>query len=219
MLRVVWRWLRPMAVAAVVLFTFRSAAVDWNVVPTGSMKPTIVEGDYILVNKLAYDLKVPFLGWNLLRWGGPRRGDIVVFDPPGESERFVKRVVGMPGDHLELRDNRLFINGHPARYTPRGAGQGSPGSAFWLGRESVAGRSNDIQLSKDQPGPASFGPVIVPPRHYFVLGDNRDNSKDSRSFGFVARERIVGRVGRVLLSLDPFVGKQPRWARFGMALW
>jgi signal peptidase I len=220
LLRAAWRWLRPLAIATAVLFAFRSAAVDWNVVPTGSMQPTIVEGDYIVVNKLAYDLKVPFAGWQLLRWGGPQRGDIVVFDPPGERERYVKRVVAVPGDLLELRDNHLFLNNQPARYTPLEAGQGrGDRDAVRRARETVAGRTHAIQLADDPPGPASFGPVVVPPRHYFVMGDNRDNSKDSRFFGFVSRERIVGRVGRVLLSLDPLLGKQPRWARFGLALW
>ena len=215
LLRSVWRWLRPLVITAAALFAFRSAVLDWNVVPTGSMKPTILEGDYILVNKLAYDLKVPFLGWTLLRWAGPRCGDIVIFDPPGESDRFVKRVVAGPGDRIELSDNHLILNGEPARYPSRPTGQGA---ADWCGQEALDGRSHLILLAADRPGLTSFGPLVVPAGHYFVMGDNRDNSKDSRYFGFVARERIIGRAGRVLLSIDPFLGKQPRWARFGLAL-
>jgi signal peptidase I len=208
-----------MLLTGLALFAFRSTVLDWNVVPTGSMNPTIVEGDYVVVNKLAYDLKIPFLGWKLFRWGGPQRGDIVVFDPPGERDRFVKRVVGVPGDRLELRDNRLFINGRPARYAPLKPGwKDASDSGAWLGLEVIAGKSHEIQLSADGSEHASFGPVVVPPGHYFMMGDNRDNSKDSRYFGFVARERIVGRVGRVLLSLDPLLGQQPRWTRFGLAL-
>lgn len=217
--RAVWRWLRPLVIAALTLLAFRSMAFDWNVVPTGSMKPTIVEGDYILVNKLAYDLKVPFVGWQLLRWGGPRRGDIVIFDPPGERDRFVKRVVAVAGDQVELRDNHLFLNGQPAHYSAARAGQGSTSQGDWLGREVIDGQQHLVLWSAGQPGASSFGPVVVPPGHYFVMGDNRDNSKDSRYFGFIGRERIVGRVGRVLLSLDPLLGQQPRWARFGLALW
>jgi signal peptidase I len=216
-LRVVWRWLRPVVITALVVFAFRSTVLDWNVVPTGSMNPTIVEGDWVLVNKLAYDFKVPLLGRTLFRWGGPQRGDIVIFDPPGEKDRFVKRVVAVPGDVVELRDNQLFLNGKPARYSPLSGEQGPP-TGDWLGQETISGRSHLVHLTEGVPSPSTFGPVTVPPGHYFMLGDNRDNSKDSRYFGFVARERIVGRVGRVLLSLDPLAVLHPRWARFGLAL-
>src|SRR5215218_7404793 len=91
-------WLRPMLVVLVAVLAFRSVALDWNIVPSGSMRPTILEGDYILVNKLAYDLRLPFLGRSLLTWGDPRRGDVIVFVPPGETDRFVKRIIGLPGD-------------------------------------------------------------------------------------------------------------------------
>src|SRR5262245_16450104 len=98
------------------MFAFRSSVLDWNVVPTGSMKPTILEGDYIVVNKLAYDVRVPFLGTPLVQRASPARGDVVVFLPPGEDQLYVKRVVGVPGDVVEMRDNRLLINGRPAVY-------------------------------------------------------------------------------------------------------
>jgi signal peptidase I len=201
------------------LLLFRSAVLDWNVVPSGSMKPTILEGDYILVNKLAYDLKVPFSDRRLLSWGGPRRVDIVVFTPPGEQDRYVKRVVGLPGDTVELRDNRLLVNGVPADYeplAPGGARDAPPeadlGNVF--AREVLAGRGHRIQLLPDAPGRGWFGPVKVPAGHYFVMGDNRDDSKDSRVFGPVARERIAGRVSVVALSLDPWRNRLPRWGRF-----
>jgi signal peptidase I len=214
-----WReWVRPFLVVVGGLMAFRSAVLDWNVVPSGSMKPTIVEGDYILVNKLAYDLKLPFTGRPLVEWGGPRRGDIIVFQPPGESERYVKRVVGVPGDVLELRDNVLFVNGEPAgyerldpevaRHFPRAFRSGD-----WFAREVVDGRAHAIMLSPGKPSPDSFGPVVVPPGSYFVMGDNRDDSKDSRYFGVVPRERVVGRVSSVAASLDPF-DHLPRWGRF-----
>src|SRR5262249_61738075 len=102
----IWReWLRPLLVVLVVLFAVRSAVADWNDVPTGSMKPTILEGDRIFVNKLAYDLKVPFLGWRLIRWADPNRGDIIVFRSPADGTRLVKRVVGVPGGTIPLIDN------------------------------------------------------------------------------------------------------------------
>jgi signal peptidase I len=214
-----WRnWLRPFALVACAMVAFRSSVVDWNVVPTGSMKPTIVEGDYILVNKLAYDLRVPLGGQRLATWADPKRGDIVVFEPPGERERYVKRIVGVPGDVLELRDNCLLVNGKPAEYLDLDPAmhsdvRSSPPSD-WFGQEIVAGRAHAVMLSPDRASPTSFAPLEVPQGHYFVMGDNRDNSKDSRYFGFVPRERIVGRVGRVVVSLDPEHHQAPRWHRF-----
>jgi signal peptidase I len=115
----IWHnWIRPCLVVALGLLAFRSMVLDWNVVPSGSMRPTILEGDYILVNRAAYALQMPLLGTHLLTWAGPRRGDIVVFNPPGETDRYVKRVVGVPGDQLEMRDNQLYVNEQPAPQGP-----------------------------------------------------------------------------------------------------
>src|SRR5690349_1196442 len=116
--RRVWYEARPILVMLVVLFSFRSAVADYNVVPSGSMKPTIIEGDRIFVNKLAYDLKIPFTRIHIAQWADPKRGDVVVFDRPSDGVRLVKRVIGVPGDKVELRDNHLFINGEPATYAP-----------------------------------------------------------------------------------------------------
>src|SRR4051794_26480408 len=112
-----WRKdIRPLLILAVVLFAVRSSLADWNDVPTGSMKPTIQEGDRIFVNKLAYDLKVPFTTWHMAEWRNPKRGDIVVFYSPHDGKRLVKRVVGLPGDVIELRNNSLILNGKPVEY-------------------------------------------------------------------------------------------------------
>src|SRR5436853_4206732 len=103
-----WReWVRPLGLVAIIVFPLKSALADWNWVPTGSMKPTILEGDLVLVNKLAYDFKVPFTLWRIARWGEPKRGDIVVFFSPKDGTRLVKRVIGMPGDTLAMRNNTL----------------------------------------------------------------------------------------------------------------
>ena len=115
-----WRKeIRPLLVLLLIGFSVRSSLADWNDVPTGSMKPTILEGDRVWVNKLAYDLKAPFTTWHLAEWGNPRRGDIVVFFSPYDGKRLVKRVVGLPGDTIELRSNTLIINGQPVEYGQR----------------------------------------------------------------------------------------------------
>ena len=205
-----WREYRGFAAFIVLMVVFRSALADWNVVPTGSMKPTIVEGDRILVNKLAYDLHVPLTHVSIHRFGDPQRGDIVVFDSKLADTRLVKRVIGLPGDTVTMRDNRLTINGVDARYSHivRGAD-----AVFAV--ESYPGLSHRIELARTGgSGLASFGPVVVPKDHYLVLGDNRDNSADSRVYGFVPRNEIVGNAKRTVLSLDYDNHYIPRADRF-----
>src|SRR5689334_25136669 len=117
--RLLWRrHLKAIAIVVLVLTAFRSAVADWNDVPTGSMKPTIVEGDRIFVNKLAYGLKVPFTTWHLARWSAPSRGEVVVFNSPADGTRLVKRVVGLPGDQIWMVDDQLYVNGQPLSYQP-----------------------------------------------------------------------------------------------------
>ena len=209
-LRRVWREYRGLAVFLVLMAIFRSALADWNVVPTGSMKPTIVEGDRILVNKLAYDLKLPLTHISLHRFGDPMRGDIVVFDSRAAATRLVKRVIGLPGDTVQMRDNRLTINGIAARYSGI---EYEPDATFEI--ESYLNMSHRIELA---PAGASrfstFGPVTVPRDHYLVLGDNRDNSADSRYYGFIPRDEIVGNAKTVVLSLDYDDYYIPRAQRF-----
>lgn len=213
---------RPFAFVALILCTFRSSVADWNDVPTGSMIPTILEGDRIFVNKLAYDLKVPFTTWHLATWGEPRRGDVVVFFSPGDGTRMVKRVVGRPGDTIALRDNRLYVNGQAAGYGPadsRVSAQmaGRPGGQF--ATEMLGGESHPVMtLRWSGSSKRNFGPVTVPAGRYFLMGDNRDNSLDSRYWGFVARAQVVGRASAVALSLDPARTYRPRWDRFFTAL-
>jgi signal peptidase I len=184
----------PLAIIVLVLTSFRSAIADWNIVPTGSMNPSIIEGDRIFVNKLAYGLKVPFTTWHLAHWDAPERGEIVVFNSPTDGTRLVKRVVGLPGDTIEMRNEILFINGERVNYqfvTPSTID------------EQLDGRTHPILINPAVRAMRSFGPVKVPAEHYFMLGDNRDNSGDSRYVGFVPRDSIVGRSSRVVLSFDP----------------
>src|SRR5258708_16441929 len=114
-----WRKeIRPLLILALIVFSIRSSLADWNDVPTGSMKPTILEGDRVFVNKLAYDLKVPFTTLHIAEWSNPHRGDIVVFYSPHDGKRLVKRVVGLPGDSIELPNEGLILNGEPVEYKP-----------------------------------------------------------------------------------------------------
>jgi len=189
----------PVAVTVLVLCSFRSAVADWNIVPSGSMNPTIVEGDRIFVNKLAYDLKVPFTTWHVARWSDPLRGEIVVFNSPKDGTRLVKRCIGMPGDVVSMIDDQLFINGHPASYSdPR-----TSGGNLLMTEQFDGTRRHAVQAIPRIRAMRTFGPVTVPPGSYFMLGDNRDNSADSRYFGFVSRDLIVGRSSAVVLSFDP----------------
>ena len=218
-------YLRPFVFAALVLCTVRSSIADWNDVPTGSMNPSILEGDRIFVNKLAYDLKVPFTTWHIATWSEPRQGDVVVFFAPNDGTRMVKRVVGTPGDTIELVDNRLFVNGEPATYgppDPRVVAQmaGHPGAGGGrIETETLGGHSNPVmEQAQFRRASRDFGPVTVPAGEYFLMGDNRDNSLDSRYYGFVERDQIVGRASGVAMSLDPDRTYRPRWDRFFTSL-
>jgi signal peptidase I len=219
-----WReWLKPCLVLVFVTTALRSALADWNDVPTGSMKPSILEGDRVWVNKLAYDLKVPFTTWHLAEWGDPQRGEVVVFFSPANGMRMVKRVIGLPGDTVELRNNRLFLNGSAVDYAALDAAAVNaipttqqPHHDF--AREQLPERPHPVMATPTLPAQRSFGPVTVPAGHYFMLGDNRDNSLDSRYFGAVPREKIVGRSTAVVLSLDRERWFAPRWERWLTAM-
>lgn len=204
---------------ALVLFSVRSSLADWNSVPTGSMKPTILEGDRIFVNKLAYDLKVPFTTWHLAEWANPKRGDIVVFYSPEDGTRLVKRVVGLPGDVVELRNEQLIINGSPVDYAPlatdisRQLPAGEQQHSLFA-TERLPGHTHAVMAIPSLPAKRNFGPTLVPEGQYFMMGDNRDNSFDSRYFGTVSRSRIVGKATDVVMSLDKNEYWLPRSQRF-----
>ena len=192
------------------IIVFKSSLADWNSVPTGSMQPTIVEGDRILVNKLAYDLKLPLSHVALWTWSNPERGDIIVFDSKVENNRLVKRVIGMPGDVIAMQNNQLFINGELARYSDQ-----STDMQFLRAIEDLAHHPHAMQINSRQSSLASsFAPVTVPDGTYLVLGDNRDNSKDSRFIGFIPRSEIIGRARYVVMSLNYnhyYLPRSNRW--------
>ncbi len=196
--RAIWKEYKPFLIFVVLMVIFRSAFADWNAVPTGSMKPTIMEGDRIYVNKMAYDFRLPLTHISLYTRHDPKRGDIIIFESEAAQNRLVKRVVGLPGDTIELFNNELIINGQKSDYSD----VAYIGNAMYA-KESFVGFEHTIQLT---PGSlnhlSTFGPVTVPDDHYFVLGDNRDNSADSRVHGFVPRNEITGKAEKVVISLD-----------------
>ena len=214
---------KPLLIMVLVMLAFRSAIADWNDVPTGSMKPTIMEGDRVFVNKLAYDLKVPFTTWHIAQWDNPKRGDVVVFYSPADEVRLVKRVVGLPGDRIELRDNQLFVNGEAVQYEalPQKVVDELPAkeqSQHQYATEELAAHPHPVMATPGYNAPRTFGPIVVPEGKYFMMGDNRDNSFDSRFYGCVERRRIVGRATSVVISLDHDHHLTPRWHRFFTAL-
>lgn len=215
-----WRQeIRPLLIIAVIMFSIRSSLADWNDVPTGSMNPTIIEGDRVFVNKLAYDLKVPFTTWHLAQWANPQRGDIVVFYSPQDGTRLVKRVIGLPGDTVELRNEKLFINGKPMDYTSL---SGDVSAQLPTAEQQYSLFATELMPSHAHavmaiPGIAAkrtYGPVTVPAGHYFMMGDNRDNSLDSRYFGMVDRKEIVGQATDVVFSINKSDYWLPRSGRF-----
>jgi signal peptidase I len=221
-----WKgWIRPFACIAVVLCTFRSAVADWNDVPTGSMKPTILEGDRIFVNKLAYGLRVPFTHWWFAQWDAPERGEVVVFNSPADGKRLVKRIIGVPGDEVVMRGNALFINGKGVGYSIADArsvawSAANPSPSRVVSTETLptsgAGHAHAVMSTPGIRALRNMGPVTVPDECYLMLGDNRDESADSRVFGFVPRRLIVGRSPGVAISVDPDRSYMPRWGRFGL---
>jgi signal peptidase I len=214
-------WPRLRLLVGIVLFlaVVRSVVGDWSTVPSGSMIPTLIDGDRVLVNKLAYDLKLPFTTFELLRWDNPRRGEVIILFSPADGLRLVKRVIGLPGDVLELRNDVLWINGKPSSYSATDfAALGLKAPEDKLEHQLLIetnisfAHAHRIMQTPHAPARRSFAPLIIPPGKYFVMGDNRDQSLDSRYFGLVDRSQIVGQASRILISLGDYC--LPRSGRF-----
>lgn len=185
---------------------FRTAIADWNPIPSGSMRPTLLEGDVVLVDRLAYDFKVPMTNISIARISDPRRGDVVTFASPRDGVRLIKRIVALPGDVVEMQDEVLRINGKAADYADQvlvleGLEYGARVNAI-RATERGQGKDHTVQFLPEISARRSFGPLVVPPDSYFMLGDNRDNSQDSRYIGFVPRHLLIGRAHRIIVSAD-----------------
>ena len=215
-------WVKANRSFLIVLLLFgfvRTALADWNPIPSGSMRPTLLEGDVVLVNRVAYELKVPLTDIAVLRLADPQRGDVVTFTSPKDGVRLIKRLVAVPGDVVAMRGDRLFINGRAAHYAevtevqePLADGGTTP--ALHL-QESIGGKRRAVQLLPEVPARRDFGPLVVPADSYYMLGDNRDDSADSRYIGFVPRRLLIGRAHHVLVSANIKGNWMPRFERFG----
>ncbi len=193
----------------VALLCLRSSAFGSYYVPTGSMRPTIRSGERFLANKLAYGLHLPGMNGYVWRWAEPQCGDIVVFPQPQKQIDFVKRVVGVPGDRICIKDNQLWRNGRPVPLTPVAIEDGA-----LILSENLAGRAHRVRLDPARPMRPQLPELTVPAGQLFVLGDSRDTSWDSRFWGFVPLDSVSGKL--VWRWYSPGDNLQwPEWGKIG----
>ncbi len=197
----------------VVVFVLRSFLVEPFQIPSSSMVPTLQVGDYILVNKYTYGIRLPVLRTKVLALNEPQRGDVMVFFPPHMNDTyFIKRVVGLPGDTVTYRNKQLYVNGAPLAYESLGVvpeGQ----SRLEVAMETLGEKRHLMQV--DQMRPARDFSLVVQPGHYFMMGDNRDNSSDSRIWGQVPEKDIVGKAFAVWMHWDSLFSI-PSFSRVGL---
>lgn len=206
-----WRENRNFLLLLCAIVFFKSAIADLSSISGASMLPTLVDGDKVWVNKLAYDVKVPFTDVTLAKLSDPTRGDIVIIDSAQARKRLVKRIVGVPGDQVEIQNNALIINGDSVDYEVLSRDGGA-----MIIEEALPGRNHQVRLTQYlmNSSSRSYGPVVVPEDRYFVLGDNRNSSADSRVYSFIPRDEIIGRSRSVVFSLDSENYYLPRGSRF-----
>jgi len=196
---VVREYAEAIIIAILIALFIRTFVVQAFKIPSGSMKPTLQIGDHLLVNKFTYGIKIPFIRKTLVSINDPKREDIVVFIyPVDRTKDFIKRVVGVAGDTIEIRDKKIYLNGSPCN---DGHGIYTDSTVF---PGSIQPRDN-------------FGPVTVPAGHIFVMGDNRDQSYDSRFWGFVDLKNVLGKAFIIYWSWDKN-NKDVRWSRMGSIL-
>ncbi len=186
-------------------------------IPSGSMMPTLLHGDFILVNKFTYGIRLPVLHAKIMDTGTPRRGDVAVFRfPVNPADDYIKRIIGLPGDRIEYRNKTVFVNDRPMQQASNGVYRGTGSNSVMNGipvfSEDLEEIRHDVMITY----PRYNIPIVevVPENHYFVMGDNRDHSSDSRSWGFVPEENLVGRAFLVWMNWD-FAGKKFDFGRIG----
>ena len=206
-------WAKSFVIAIVLFLFVRAFFVEAFKIPSGSMERTLLVGDFLLVNKLLYGAEVPFTGVHLPAVRAPRRGDVVVFQwPEDRTKNFVKRLVGLPGDTVQMRDGTLLINGieQRERYALRSEpDMDRAGDEFRWQRDYLI-RSAAASIAY-HPSRNNWGPLVVPDKSYFVLGDNRDNSLDSRYWGFVPQSLLRGSPIFVYYSFAPDSAQRLAW--------
>ena len=183
------------------IFFLRTAIADWNPVPSGSMEPTIYPGDVLLVNKTLLGPSIPFTDFRLFFLDSPKRGDIITFYPPLSGDdyvQFVKRVIGIPGDTIRVEGVRVYVNG---KELPLTLDYDSQSADKLTGEETIGAVHHEIQVDPRRGIVGLEGEITVPPHKYFVMGDNRNNSEDSRFWGFVDEDKIIGKVTRIAVSI------------------
>jgi len=201
--RWLWEWAKSLVIAFTLFLVIRTFVVEAFRIPTGSMENTLLVGDFLLVNKAVYGAQVPGTALRLPAIDTPRHGDVIVFLPPHEPDKnYVKRLVGLPGDTLQMRDKVLYVNGDPVPEPY--VRHGDPNDVFaprmmWQ-LEYLAPPADPRTY---RPTRDNWGPIVVPQTAYFVLGDNRDDSEDSRYWGFVHDEQIKGKPLLVYFSFNP----------------
>lgn len=183
-------------------------------IPSSSMVPTLLVGDFIFVNKFTYGLRLPVMHTKIMQIGEPERGDVIVFRLPSDpSVNYIKRLVGLPGDTVTYRDKRLYINDEKVALVRDGLFKRPPAPPALIATETLGSIEHKVLLEPVRPG--KEGVYVVPEGHYFMMGDNRDNSQDSRypQVGFVPQEHIVGKAVRIWMNWD--FPHMPQWQRIG----
>lgn len=207
-----------------VVLILRSFVAEPFRIPSSSMMPTLLIGDFILVNKYQYGIRLPITNKKVIDLGEPERGDVVVFRPPHQPDQdWIKRVIGLPGDTVEFRDNQISVNGTPFLYrregTFEGEGRGREMTGASLYTEQMPGRAHEI-LHIDQAAPFHLGEGTfqVPQGHYFVMGDNRDRSDDGRFWGTLPESQLRGKAFLIWMNVDSTAPGWVDWGRIGQRI-